>query len=208
MKKFLKHFFIIFILISIYFYICAYSYAINVSNDLSNSVFRLHIIANSDSNEDQNLKYLVRDKLLDYMNSLCMNCISKKDVIKIATEHQNDFKTIVDETIKSQGFSYSSNINIGNFEFPTKSYGDIIFPNGYYDALKVEIGNSAGQNWWCVMFPPLCYINTSTGIIPTESKEILRQNLSEEEYNIISDSTSNSIFLKFKLLEYFKNVTN
>ena len=180
---------------------CAYSYATNISNDLSNSVFRLHIIANSDSEEDQTLKYIVRDNLLEYMNELCINCNSKEEVIKLVREHQEDFKKIAENTVNSHGFSYPINIEIGNFKFPTKSYGDVTFPSGYYDALEVKIGASSGQNWWCVMFPPLCFVDTSNGIVPTESKEVLFENLSEEEYRIISDSKSNSISFKFKIIE-------
>ena len=206
MKKKINIIFILIILICIYTFMCAYSYATNISNDLSNSVLRLHIIANSDSEEDQNLKYIVRDNLLKYMNTLCINCTSKEEVIELVKKHQEDFKKIAENTVKSQGFSYPINIEIGNFKCPTKTDGDVSFPSGYYDALEVKIGTSSGQNWWCVMFPPLCFVDTSSGIVPTESKEVLFENLSEEEYRIISDSHSNEISLKFKIIEFFKNM--
>ena len=205
MKKNLKFILILTILLLIYTFICAYSYVLAVSNDLQNSVFRLHIIANSDSEEDQNLKYIVRDNLIQYMNGLCSNCSTKEEVIEVAKEHLNDFKKIAEDTIKSEGFSYNVNVEIGNFEFPTKVYGDISFPSGYYDALKVEIGESSGQNWWCVMFPPLCFVNTTTGIVSDESKETLQENLSKEEYSIISDTENTSFSFKFKIIELFEN---
>ena len=178
MKKNLKFILIITFLIFIYTFICAYNYVYAVSTNLSDSVFRLHIIANSDSKEDQDLKYIVRDNLIQYMDKLCENCSSKTEVIEIAKNNISNFKQIAENTVKEQGFSYDVNVEIGNFEFPTKSYGDISFPAGYYDALKVKIGNSSGQNWWCVMFPPLCFVNTTTGLVPTESKENLNQSLS------------------------------
>ncbi len=182
--------------------ICAISYANDVSSDIANSVFRLHVIANSDSDVDQNLKYIVRDNLLEYMNTLCANCNSKEEAITIANEHLEDFREIALNTIKDEGFDYSVNVSIGNFEFPTKHYGDISLPAGYYDALKVEIGEAKGQNWWCVMFPPLCFVDTSSGIVPEESKEDLENSLTDEEFSIVSDNEENLTFkLKFKILE-------
>lgn len=182
--------------------IYAISYANYVSTDIANSVFRLHVIANSDSDIDQNLKYIVRDNLLEYMNSLCVNCTSKEEAITIANAHIEEFKQIALTTIKDEGFDYSVNISIGNFEFPTKHYGDISLPSGYYDALKVEIGEAKGQNWWCVMFPPLCFVDSSSGIVPEESKEDLENVLTDEEFSIISDNEQNPTFkLKFKILE-------
>lgn len=205
MKKNLKFILIITFLIFIYTFICAYNYVYAVSTNLSDSVFRLHIIANSDSKEDQDLKYIVRDNLIQYMVKLCENCSSKTEVIEIAKNNISNFKQIAEDTVKEQGFSYDVNVEIGNFEFPTKSYGDISFPAGYYDALKVKIGNSSGQNWWCVMFPPLCFVNTTTGLVPTESKENLEENLSDEGYKIVSDSDNSNIAFKFKIIEFFEN---
>lgn len=191
------------ILLFIYTTLCAISYAKTISEDLANSVFRLHVIANSDSKEDQDLKYKVRDKLIEYMNSLIPNCKNKQDVISISKNHIDDFKKIALDTIKAEGFDYNVQIKIGNFNFPTKQYGDISFPAGFYDALRVEIGNAEGKNWWCVMFPPLCFVDISTGIVPDESKEEMKNNMSEEEFALISDNKDSNIQFKFKLLEFF-----
>lgn len=188
----------------IYTSICAISYANQVSNDISNSVFRLHVIANSDSDEDQNLKYIVRDKLLEYMNELCINCSTKEEAISIAQNNLNNFKELALQTIREEGFDYSVNVNIGNFEFPTKYYGDISLPAGYYDALKVEIGEAKGQNWWCVMFPPLCFTDVTSGVVPEESKEDLENTLTDEEFSIVSDN-SLDIQVKFKILEFLNS---
>lgn len=196
---------IIILLLFLYTFICAFSYVQAISSDISNSIFRLHIIANSNSDEDQALKYKVRDNLLNYMNTICANCSSKEDAITLVTEHQEDFKKIAMQTIADEGYNYDVNIKIGNFEFPTKYYGDISLPAGYYDALRVEIGNASGRNWWCVMFPSLCFIDISSGIVPDESKEDLQNVLSEEEYSIISDNSNYGIKFKFKLLEFFAN---
>ena len=192
-------------LLFIYTSICAISYAQNISTDIASSVFRLHVIANSDSKEDQDLKYKVRDNLLKYMNKICKNCTSKEDAISLVEKNKDIFKQIALVTISNEGFSYDVNINIGNFEFPTKNYGDISLPAGLYDALRVEIGEAKGQNWWCVMFPPLCFVDISSGVVPEESKEVLQDNLTEEEFALISDKSSDEIQFKFKLLEFFNN---
>ena len=191
------------LLLFLYTITCAISYVSAVSTDISDSVFRLHVIANSDSDEDQALKYKVRDNLLNYMNNICKDCSSKEESINIVSSHQKEFKQVALETIKNEGYSYDVKIEIGNFEFPTKQYGDISLPAGFYDALKVEIGKAEGRNWWCVMFPSLCFVDISSGIVPEESKEELQNVLSDEEYAIISDNSNSGIKLKFKLLEFF-----
>lgn len=195
---------IIFLLL-LYTTICAFSYVKTVSNNISNSVFRLHILANSNSDEDQALKYKVRDNLIEYMNNICSNCSSKEEAINIVTTNQENFKEIALNTIKDENYNYNVNIEIGNFEFPTKHYGDISLPAGYYDALKVEIGKAEGKNWWCVMFPSLCFVDISSGVVPDESKEDLQNVLSDEEYSIISNTSGFGIKFKFKLLEFFTN---
>ena len=191
------------LLLVLYIFICANNYVQVVSADISNSVFRLHVIANSNSKEDQNLKYKVRDKLLNYMNSLCININSKEEAISLIQAHKKEFENIALEVIHEEGFDYCVNINIGNFEFPTKTYGDISLPAGMYDALRVEIGNASGQNWWCVMFPSLCFIDISSGVVEEDSKELLEDNLSEESYTIVSDNSNAIVKFKFKILEFF-----
>lgn len=203
MKNF-KRILIIFILFIIYVLFSLVSYSNAVSKDISNSVFRLHVIANSNSEEDQNLKYKVRDALIEYMNFISKDVTSKEETIKIAEENKENFYNIAKKVINDNGFNYNVNINIGNFSFPTKTYGDISLPAGFYDALKVEIGEASGRNWWCVMFPSLCFVDVSEGIVPDESKEDLQSNLQEEEYNLIS-SDNLEFQVKFKLVELFEN---
>ena len=203
MKKYL-----LLLIVSVAFLLLsAYSYVNAVSNNLADSVFRLHVIANSDSEEDQNLKYKVRDSLIGYMNTLTNDMNTKDEVIKIAGKHIQDFKDIAQNVVKENGYNYEVNVEIGDFSFPTKTYGDISFPSGFYDALKVEIGKAEGQNWWCVMFPPLCFVDVSSGVVPEESKENLEENLGDEEYSIISDSEENGLTsIKFKIIEFFENI--
>ena len=203
-KSNLKTAILLLLLLFLYVFISAHSYVSAVSEDISQSVFRLHVLANSNSEEDQNLKLKVRDALLDYMNELCLNCSTKEEAINIANEHKYEFQEIAERTIKENGYDYSVKININNFYFPTKNYGDISLPAGYYDALRVEIGEAKGQNWWCVMFPSLCFIDVTSGVVDDEAKENLEENLEEESYSIISENADNlGIKFKFKLIEFF-----
>lgn len=208
MKKNILTIFIVLFLLFIFIIICANSYVSAVSSNISSSVFRLHVIANSDSDEDQNLKYIVRDKILDYMNSLVdTNISSKEETMKIVSENLENFKSIAQDTVYENGYDYEVNVEIGNFTFPTKTYGDIALPAGYYDALRVTIGSAEGKNWWCVMFPPLCFVDVSSGVVPEDSKETLEESLSDEEYELISGS-STEFEVKFKFVEFFENFKN
>ena len=201
-KKFKSSILLIFLLF-LYVFISAQGYVTAVSNNLSDAVFRLHIIANSDSDEDQALKLKVRDSLLEYMNEISSNCTTKEEAINLAVEHKENFQKIAEKTISENGYNYPVTINIGNFYFPTKNYGDISLPAGFYDALRVEIGNANGKNWWCVMFPSLCFIDVSSGVVDSEAKENLEQNLDDESYDIISEDNNGEIKFKFKLIEFF-----
>lgn len=204
---FFKRFLILIFLLFIYTIICAVSYVNAVSSNIESSVFRLHVIANSDSKEDQDLKYNVRDNILTYINEISKNASTKEEVIEIARNNIDTIKQIAQETVYENGYNYSVNIKIGNFAFPTKQYGDISLPAGFYDALRVEIGSASGQNWWCVMFPPLCFVDVSSGVVPEESKEVLQENLSYEEYNLLSENQNNSdMNFKFKIVELFQNI--
>ena len=204
MKRFIKNSFIILFLLFLYILISAQNYSFAISSDLSQAVFRLHVIANSNSKEDQDLKLKVRDNLLNYMNNICSDCKTKAEAMKIANESKQIFQEIAEKTIKENGYNYDVKVNINNFYFPTKSYGDISLPAGYYDALRVEIGKAEGQNWWCVMFPSLCFIDISSGIVDKSGKENLEENVEDESFKIISQSENNSsIKFKFKIIEFF-----
>lgn len=202
-KMIFNRFAILTLLLCIYIFTCAYFYVIQVSSDLQDNIFRLHVIANSDSVEDQNLKYIVRDNLIEYMNTICNDCETKEDAILTVNNHLGEFTEIANQTIANNGFTYNATVELGNFEFPTKTYADISFPAGYYDALKVKLGDSKGQNWWCVLYPALCFVDTSSGFVPDESKYMLKENLSDEEYELISDDKTLEVSFKFKLLEFF-----
>jgi len=201
-----KRFLVLTLLLVLYILVSAISYTNAVCSDITKSVFRLHVIANSDTIEDQNLKYIVRDSIIDYINGITKGASSKDEVIEIAKQHMSEIETIALQTIRTHGYNYNVNVSIGNFAFPSKNYGDITLPPGYYDALKIEIGEAQGQNWWCVMFPPLCFVDVTSGIVPNDSKQIMKDNLSSEEYELIS-GRGTDIEIKFKIVEVLQNFT-
>ena len=203
--KFFKRCLVLIVLFLFYTFICAFSYASSVSSDISDSVFRLHIIANSDSEEDQNLKLVVRDNVLAYMKEIATDISSKEEAISVITSHLDDFKAIASETISNAGYDYDVNISVGEFDFPTKNYGDISLPAGIYDALRIEIGEAKGHNWWCVMFPTLCFVDVSSGSLDEESKGVLESSLTEEEFSLVSED-SFGVNLKFKVVEFFEDI--
>ena len=203
--KFYKRILLLMVLFLCYTSICAFSYATVVFDDISDSVFRLHIIANSNSKEDQDLKFLVRDNVLKYMKEISTDVSSKEEVISLMEDHLDDFKSIAISTIKENGFDYDVNLRIGKFDFPTKTYGDISLPSGMYDALRIEIGDAIGQNWWCVMFPTLCFVDVSSGSLDNDPKAVLEGSLNDEGFDLVSENNSKSKF-KFKIVEFFEDI--
>ena len=206
MSNFKRFIFILFLLI-LFIFFSVISYASNISNNLESNIFRLHILANSDSSIDQSLKLKVRDNIINYLENLCDNCKSKTEFYTIINENLNNIKNIASETILNNGFSYPISIELGNFYLPTKHYGNISFPAGDYDGIRIKIGEAKGENWWCSLFPPLCFTDISSGIIDSIASKNLENNISSEEFSIVS--SNNKIYkLKFKLIEFLneKNI--
>lgn len=202
MKRKLKYFAILFLLMSFFIFLTLSSYANTVSQDLSDNFFRLHIIANSNSEEDQELKLKIRDKIIEYMNTKITNTSNKSDVVTMVSSNLKTYEKIAKEVIEAEGYNYTVSAELGNFSFPTKVYGNISLPAGYYDALRIKIGAAQGENWWCSLFPPLCFVDISSGVIDESNKKNLKENLSAEEFAIIT-SSDEKIKFKFKILEIF-----
>lgn len=203
----MRKIFLILFLVLFFVIISIYSYVNAVSSDISSSVIRLHVIANSNSFEDQELKYKVRDSLLDYMNTINFNVSSKEEAEHNVLLHIEDFNSIAKDTIISNGFSYDTKVEFSNTFFPTKEYNNVVFPAGLYDSLKVIIGDGNGQNWWCVMFPPLCFVDTTSSKLSDESFEYLNETLTDEEIDLISQDSPSYEF-KFKIIEIFNSLLN
>lgn len=169
---------------------------------LANGVVRLHIRANSDSKEDQALKLKVRDRILKEAGHLFEDTTSTSEALKEASENLSYIKAIAEDEIRRNGYDYPVNIRLGKSDFPMKVYNDLSLPAGTYEALVVEIGSGEGQNWWCVMFPPLCFVDEACMDLSPESEEILINNLGDDTYSMLSGGKP---VIKFKVYEMIKN---
>lgn len=152
------------------------------SGEPYSGILRFHVRANSDSDEDQALKIAVKEDVVTMLKPLlsdCENVTESKNVI--VANLQNIYTTAVN-TIVEQGYDYTVKVYVTEEEFPAKTYGDLTFPEGDYQALRIDIGAAKGQNWWCVMYPPLCFIDESTAVVSEEGKEELKEALTAEEY--------------------------
>lgn len=207
MKKFFKKSFIVFILFISFLLVTITSYANNVFSNLSENIFRLHIIANSDSKEDQDLKLKIRDGIINYLENINKNSSSKSEVINFCKNNTNTLKEIAKKIINNSGYNYEVKIEIGNFYFPTKNYANISLPAGYYDALRIKIGDANGKNWWCSLFPPLCFVDISSGVLEEDDSNMLEENLTEEEFSLISENSTEMNF-KFKIIELVNEKLN
>lgn len=207
----LKQFLVITLLLFVFVVINILSYSSEVFAGLQSNIFRLHILANSDTEEDQALKLAVRDKVIEYMEELRNNStsklISKESTISAISGHLYEIQSIAEQVIKENGYNYPVSLEIGTFYFPTKYYGNISLPAGDYEALRIKIGEAEGQNWWCSLFPPLCFIDISSGYLNEEDYKVLEENLSEEEFILVSSSAPN-VKLKFKILEILNKNRN
>lgn len=173
--------------------------------DIAEEILRLHVVANSDSEEDQALKMEVKESIVTYLRGIMGDA---KSVEEARLEIQKRLPAIEDlarEKMKMEGYDYEADAVLGKCYFPVKEYGDMTFPAGEYEALKVNLGKSAGKNWWCVMYPTLCFVDSTYQIVPETSKEKLKENLTEEEYNSLLDGGDN-VQYSSRIIEWIQNV--
>ena len=174
------------------------TYAQQTTDNLSKEMIRFHVVANSDTVADQLLKQKVRDAVIGYVEPLTKNSTSLEETRQCLALNLEQIKNVAEEVIESEGSDYEICIALDKAHFPTKSYGDIILPAGEYEACRIIIGEGKGENWWCVMYPPLCYLDVATGVVPLEGKEQLEQQLSEEQYELLQEDKSTSYQVRFK----------
>ena len=166
-------------------------------SDISDSVFRLHILANSDSEADQNLKLKVRDRLLEYSQTLFEQAKSKEEAEALIANHLRELADIASAEVAQNGFEYPVRAEITRMYFTTRHYENYTLPSGTYDALRITIGEGKGHNWWCVMFPSLC-INTDV-----DGDRKTKEALGEEEYGIVKNEKRE---YKFFIVELFEKI--
>lgn len=159
------------------------TYSKETEKDFKDNIVRLHVIANSNSDDDQKVKLKVRDEIL-----------------KSGTDC--NYKEVADLVLKENGFSYNSHCETGEFYFPNKEYKDITLPAGEYRGLKVVLGDGKGENWWCVMYPPLCFSESIEGEMSDENLNTLKDSLDYETYEMITKKPQ----IKFKIVEIINTI--
>ena len=165
--------------------------------DLQNDVFRLHILANSDSDADQALKLKVRDRVLSYTEELFSRAKSREEAESLVADRLQSIANVAADEIADNGYSYPVRAEITNMYFTTRHYEDYTLPSGCYDALRLTIGSGEGHNWWCVMFPSLCISSAS------DRDGRAKEALSEREYDVVKDEKRE---YKFFFAEVFEKI--
>ena len=178
----------------------------SLQEDIAKEILRLHVIANSDSEDDQSVKLLVKNHLVAYMQSFLKDSTSKEESIEQILIHQDDLKSEAIRILREEGFSYDVDVSLGKANFPIKIYGQITLPAGEYDALRVKLGEAKGENWWCIIFPNLCYVDATFQVVPDESMKELESILTKEEYNSILTKKGTKVNVKFKFLEWLTDL--
>jgi stage II sporulation protein R len=157
--------------------------------EIAKEVLRFHVLANSDSEEDQALKLQVRDAILDYMKEELPADADLEETETWVQDHLEQIENVGRQTVIDEGFEYGVNAELTNCYFPEKSYGDMTFPCGTYRALRISIGQAKGHNWWCVLYPNLCFTDAVHAVVPEDEKEKIRAVLSEEDYELLTDGS-------------------
>ena len=190
-----------------------------VQKEIAKEVLRFHIRANSDREQDQNLKLKVKTQVVSYLQSLLYDCKSKAGCQKKIEKNLHKIEKLGAAVCRSEGKNVSVHAYLTREAFPLKQYGDMILPSGVYDALRVDLGEGEGKNWWCMMYPSLCTAGGAVEKVPKESKAELKEHLSEEAYqslfweskedqimeNSVTDpSKDNKYHIKWKIIESFE----
>ena len=193
-------FFEIALLIGLAVFLTSGALAMRTQDELADKVVRLHVLANSDSEEDQALKLRVRDAVLEQATAILEQSADRREAESRLRGQLLELERIAAKEIAAEGYDYPVTVNLENTDFPTKEYDGFTLPAGEYLALRVIIGEGKGQNWWCVVFPPLC--TAASADVPTSA---LAAGFSEEEVGLITEEDQCYV-LKFKAVEWWETL--
>lgn len=187
--------------------------------DIASKIIRFHVIANSDSKDDQALKLKVRDEVLKYIAPKLKESRSIEESRKILMDNNKQMISIAETVIRNHGYSYSVKSTLSKVNFPIKTYGNITLPQGKYEAYRILIGSGEGQNWWCVMFPPLCFVDITKGQVSyKQTEDEMKKVLTSEEYKSVDNRITNindkktlnqggnNVQVRFKVVDVMKNI--
>ena len=161
----------------------------DMQEELAREVFRFHVLANSDSEKDQALKMKVKEEVITYMRQELPESDSVNTTKKWARDNLDEIAALAQQIVEEEGYDYPVTAEVTTCDFPDKTYGDITFPAGEYEALRIEIGQAKGQNWWCVLYPNLCFIDAVNAVVPDAGKKDLKEVLEEDTYEMVTTRT-------------------
>lgn len=161
----------------------------DMQEELAREVFRFHVLANSDSEKDQALKMKVKEEIITYMRQELPESDSVNTTKKWARDNLDEIAALAQQIVEEEGYDYPVTAEVTTCDFPDKTYGDITFPAGKYEALRIEIGQAKGQNWWCVLYPNLCFIDAVNAVVPDAGKKDLKEVLEEDTYEMVTTRT-------------------
>ena len=193
------------------FVILAISFVIGLlpvhgESEIYDTVVRLHVLANSDSDEDQSLKLKVRDRIIEVVSDALDGIKDRDEAIAAINAELDSIESAAREVIESEGYDYDVSVELGEEYYPTKSYESCAFPEGKYTSLRVMIGESEGQNWWCCLFPPLCLSAATDDAKKSNEEAFIAVGLNSEQYKLITESNSPKYKVRFKILEAFSGL--
>lgn len=178
----------------------------SLQQGIAEKILRFHVLAASDTKEDQKLKLKVRDAVGVYMEEELADALNKSESEELVRLHLGEIEAVAEQTIKEAGYDYPVTASLAYVEFPEKTYGAYVFPAGTYEALEVVIGEGKGHNWWCVMYPNLCFSGSVYEVVDEEAEERLREVLSMEEYEAVF--SSGNVRVEWKSLAFFKELVS
>lgn len=173
---------------------------VNGEGEIYENTLRLHVLANSDSTEDQRLKLLVRDGVVEMADELAEGCRNAEEAKKVYSDNLNILRKTAEEIISAEGYDYGVEVSLSEEYYPERQYGELRLPSGRYNSLKVCIGDSVGQNWWCVLFPPLCVEAAEA------EEELAATGFTPGQIKLLTDSETPKYVIRFRILEWFEDI--
>ena len=204
MKKILVAVVFLVVVFAIGTYYIENSDAYRIQKEIAQEIIRFHVRANSDSDADQQLKLKVKDEIVKFLTIRLKNASSLDEARNILYDVKDEIAEIAIGVIRDNGYNYNVDVYFENAYFPMKMYGDMTFPPGEYEAFRVDIGDACGKNWWCVLYPPLCFVDSTYSVVPDETKNRFSEVLSDEAYNAITidDIKDNTYEFRFRFLTF------
>jgi stage II sporulation protein R len=201
-KKFGVITIVVIVIFSIRFLPLCYAKEISIHNEalqatLAEKIIRFHVIADNDTTDSQQLKLQVKDETLGYLKTLLNGTENLDETRQILQENLSGIEQFAYEVVKREGYEYNVSAELEKCYFPIKEYGDLTFPAGTYEALRIKIGKAEGKNWWCVMYPNLCFVDGTYAVVSDEARKELSHLLTKDEYHMLLDGNKTRISFKY-----------